>query len=252
MIQNITNKNPLSNNNSKFKAIIFDIDGTLYSNFMMFCAFPQIYIRNILWFMKFNKMRKKLRYHLKKTMVGTISDKYFHQLYDLSAGLFGQEAQCSKREASFLLQKHIYDAWIYGLSKTPLRYGMRLLLGNLFRQGIKLGILSDFTPKPKIEQWGIGAYFDVVISAEDYGIFKPDKRIFLETCALMECKPEEVLYVGNHINYDGIGATNAGIKSLIFHRKSSMTKYVENIRDVLFIKNIHGLKKELCKLGLLI
>ncbi|GMO15791.1 MAG: hypothetical protein Ta2E_06890 [Mycoplasmoidaceae bacterium] len=44
---------------------------------------------------------------------------------------------------------------------------------------------------------------------------KPGKDIFIEACRDLDCKPSEVVYVGDTITRDVIGARNAGMKACI-------------------------------------
>ena len=49
------------------------------------------------------------------------------------------------------------------------------------------------------------------ISAREFGIGKPDPRIFHEACRRLGCGPREVLHVGDDLALDALGARSAGL-----------------------------------------
>lgn len=78
----------------------------------------------------------------------------------------------------------------------------------------KLGLLTN---GPSDLQWGkvrqleIEHLFDKIIVSGDHGLLKPDPRIFHLTLDNLNSTKTQSLYVGNSIEYDIIGAMNAGI-----------------------------------------
>jgi HAD superfamily hydrolase (TIGR01509 family) len=78
-----------------------------------------------------------------------------------------------------------------------------------------LGIISNGnTP---LELVGIEDCFDHKIFAEEVGVAKPDPRIFEIGMALVPCRPEEFLYVGDSVDLDVMGAMNAGARTVWFN-----------------------------------
>ncbi len=57
-----------------------------------------------------------------------------------------------------------------------------------------------------IEQVGLGAYFSHAISAQDFGVAKPDPRIFQHTLARLNLEPDELLHIGDDAHTDIWGA----------------------------------------------
>ncbi len=78
----------------------------------------------------------------------------------------------------------------------------------------KLGMLTN---GPSNLQWGkvrqleIEHFFDTVVVSGDHGLLKPDPRIFHLTLDNLNSTNKQSLYVGNSIEHDIMGATNAGI-----------------------------------------
>jgi putative hydrolase of the HAD superfamily len=82
-------------------------------------------------------------------------------------------------------------------------------------KGLKLGILSDFPPEQKIEYLGLGGIWDAICCSERVGRLKPAPESFVELARLMGLKPERLLYVGNSLSYDVVGAKKAGMQAAL-------------------------------------
>lgn len=65
-----------------------------------------------------------------------------------------------------------------------------------------------------IHRIGIGHYFRHSISASDFGIAKPDVRIFHAAATAVDVLPHEVLHVGDDATLDAQGALNAGMQAV--------------------------------------
>lgn len=83
----------------------------------------------------------------------------------------------------------------------------------------KLGLLTNGNMHP--ERLGLEKYFRFrVLSVEHGGIEKPDPRIFEITVQEAGCEPDELAHVGDHLEYDVMGANDSGVRSVWLNRKS--------------------------------
>ena len=57
-----------------------------------------------------------------------------------------------------------------------------------------------------------GPWFRGSLSAREFGVGKPDARIFLEACRRLGCAAGEVLHVGDDLALDVHGARSAGLQ----------------------------------------
>jgi putative hydrolase of the HAD superfamily len=57
-----------------------------------------------------------------------------------------------------------------------------------------------------IEQVGLGQYFAHAISAQEFGVAKPDPRIFQHTADCLKLQAEEILHIGDDAYTDIVGA----------------------------------------------
>ncbi|MCW5934554.1 MAG: HAD family hydrolase [Fimbriimonadia bacterium] len=67
---------------------------------------------------------------------------------------------------------------------------------------------------------GIEPFFDVVMIEGEFGIGKPDPRIFHSLSAHLQKYSEEILFVGNSWNHDIAGALAAGFQAAWINREN--------------------------------
>ncbi|MDU7586201.1 MAG: HAD-IA family hydrolase [Diaphorobacter nitroreducens] len=65
---------------------------------------------------------------------------------------------------------------------------------------------------------GIGRYFRASISAREFGIAKPDPRIFHEAARVLDLPPAAVLHIGDDATLDAHGALGAGMQAAWLNR----------------------------------
>lgn len=73
-----------------------------------------------------------------------------------------------------------------------------------------------------VERIGIGRYFRAAISAQQFGVGKPDPRIFHAAAGAVEVLPQEVLHVGDDATLDVLGALNCGMQTVWVNRSDQM------------------------------
>jgi len=109
--------------------------------------------------------------------------------------------------------------------ERPLRHLKRSLHPNLVdllaqakRQGIRLGILSDYPAKEKLAALGIGEYFDAVVSSQDreVGLLKPHPRGLLNCVQRLDVEPGRCIYIGDRVDVDLPCAMNARTRFVLF------------------------------------
>jgi putative hydrolase of the HAD superfamily len=73
-----------------------------------------------------------------------------------------------------------------------------------------------------LERIGLAPLFRAAISAREFGVGKPDPRIFHAAAGAAEVQPEEVLHVGDDATLDALGALNAGMQAAWVNRADAM------------------------------
>ena len=69
-----------------------------------------------------------------------------------------------------------------------------------------------------IHRIGIGHYFHACISAQEFGVGKPDPRIFHAAAGAMDVTPSQVLHIGDDPEMDILGALNCGMQTVWVNR----------------------------------
>jgi FMN hydrolase / 5-amino-6-(5-phospho-D-ribitylamino)uracil phosphatase len=73
-----------------------------------------------------------------------------------------------------------------------------------------------------VERVGLARFFRASISAREFGVGKPDPRIFLAAAGALELMPQDVLHVGDDATLDGLGALNAGMQCAWLNRSDNL------------------------------
>ena len=87
------------------------------------------------------------------------------------------------------------------------------------RRCFKVGALTNGNSYPK--RVGMGHLFDFAVLASEHGISKPDPRIFHVAVEMAECRPSELLHVGDDLGDDIEGASAAGVQSVWVNRSGN-------------------------------
>jgi len=69
---------------------------------------------------------------------------------------------------------------------------------------------------------GLGRFFRAAISAREFGIGKPDPRIFHAAAGALELSVDQVLHVGDDATLDALGALNAGMQAAWINRSEQL------------------------------
>ena len=78
-----------------------------------------------------------------------------------------------------------------------------------------------------IRRIGIQHYFQASISAQEFGVGKPDVRIFHAAAGAVDTRPNHVLHIGDDPDLDVLGALNAGMQTVWLNRADTPWKHAE-------------------------
>ncbi|WP_438485692.1 HAD family hydrolase [Streptomyces sp. S186] len=90
-------------------------------------------------------------------------------------------------------------------------------LAPLVRQAV-LSNSSTANQERKLTALGIRERFEAVLCADGLGHAKPAPEAFREACATLGLPPADVLYVGDQLDTDGLGARDAGLAAVWLDR----------------------------------
>lgn len=111
-------------------------------------------------------------------------------------------------------------------------------LKSLKEKGYKLAILSNASPTAKRlykNKPELNKLIDEAFWSCDLGCGKPEKQIFNMVIGTLECKKEEVLYLGDSYENDYLGAKSAGIDSVLLDRenKFNFEHSIKSLKDLI-------------------
>lgn len=200
------------------KAVIFDIDNTLYS-------YDQADIYGMQALQTYCKKyfcieEKEMKAVYDKAMsieaerIGTDTAAIHSRMlrFQCMTELFGQPLFPHSRN-----MYHAYwDTLINHMVPAP---GIRELMENLKKQGICIGIGTDMTAYiqfRKLEVLGLAPFIDRIITSEEAGVEKPHPKFFSLCVEKCGCKAEECLFIGDNIYKDVLGAIHNGLHGIWF------------------------------------
>lgn len=98
-----------------------------------------------------------------------------------------------------------------------IRPGIVDLLISAAGKGIRLGVLSDYPARRKLEAMSLDHYFSAVVCAQDprIGLLKPSPKGLLAVLADLGVNPENAVYVGDRPSVDGETARRAGVRGIV-------------------------------------
>ena len=87
---------------------------------------------------------------------------------------------------------------------------------EILSQKYKLGVIANQVAgtKDRLDNWGIGKYFDVVVASAEAECAKPDLKIFNLALEQAGCKPNEAVMIGDRLDNDVVPAKQLGMKTV--------------------------------------
>lgn len=93
-------------------------------------------------------------------------------------------------------------------------------LHTLHKRGIRLGLISN-SHRPLGSfgtHFNLDGLFSVTVSSAEFGVMKPDPRIFEEALGQMRVRADEAVMVGDSFSHDVAGARGVGMHGVLLDR----------------------------------
>ena len=209
-----------------FKAVLWDLDDTLYSRRQSVLEMYPGLLAECVYENRSEEFLREAAAFLMSRMVRSMTDiKGFQALLECFPGDKPfDHAQCMA----------YYYAHI--LSYARMTPGAVEILQRLKNQGIRLALVTNIIPellayqRKKVEKLCIADYFDAVIYSAEFGIHKPDRRIFDHAAATLGVSNEECLFVGDDPDSDVTGALNAGMEVVWLDHRNTDHRFRDDPR----------------------
>jgi putative hydrolase of the HAD superfamily len=186
------------------RGVAFDLDGTFYPNYRFYLRLVPFVLKEWRYLLAFSRARTELRARFRE-------GDFYELQARIMAGILKQDGAAIRERTERL----IYRGWEPLFKKVKPYRHVREILGDFKAAGLVLGLLSDFPAERKLEYLGLDGCWDTVICSEQVNRLKPDPAPFLELARRMALPPDQILYVGNSVPYDIVGAKQQGMKAAL-------------------------------------
>lgn len=199
----------MSGNHVRLKAVLFDLDGTLFDRDASFVELVQDQYHCFA-----AELERIPREVFVRRVVEMDGHGYVDKLVvyrDLAREFFLPETTGERLTIHF---RDAYASYSRCFPEVP------SALADLRAHGMKLGIITNGSTsmqEQKIRQLGITDLMDEVLISEREGLRKPDRKIFERALERLRVVPAEAWYVGDHPLVDVRGAFEAGLTPVWRH-----------------------------------
>ena len=208
--------------------LVFDVDDTLYEQIVPFeNAYKSLFDMDIDMekFYILSRYYSDVKFEASRNGDMTMDEYHIYRIQeaakDLGVFLTGEQALSMQRE----YKKNQQKLQMSNITKSILELAKE--------NNVKLGIITN---GPSEHQWskitalGVESWInrENIIVSGDYGINKPDDRIFKIMKEKLQLPNDSLYYIGDSIENDVVGANNAGWKSIWINRyKQKLPKEVD-------------------------
>lgn len=215
-------------NEKRYRAIIFDLDGTLIDNYASFWAafdnfaaeFPNVFctedaVQRATWIDVYYRSNRKSAYQAFCKCYRWQDPPEFEEVWKLWFSHYVQHAQ-------------------------PFPWTIDLLT-HLQANQIAIGILtngSSVYQRDKLRSSGLDQYFEHILVSEEIGVAKPSPEPYHMISKLLHAPIAECLFVGDTPHTDILGAKNAGMDSLLVSGKSDPIGAIYHADNIMFVTEL--------------
>lgn len=197
------------------KAVIFDIDNTLYS-------FDRAHITAMDALLQYGGKKLDLDSEFMREGLKKTQQRIIDRLGTGDSGIHNRliRFQCFLESLHLDLEKalemyHVY--WDTILNVMEPEPGVKELITALRSDGISVGIGSDMTAYiqyKKLLRLGVLKDLSFIVTSEEAGAEKPSPEFFRLCVEKAGCLPEECAFIGDSLKKDVIGAGDCGLHGI--------------------------------------
>ena len=197
----------------KIKAVIFDLDGTLYDN----STISREIVMHSLFHLRALYAERVTRHHISGRYFGGKGATYT-EIFRRMAAVTGRSAERMAAwywerfmplQVKMLRRHHHVKPWV----KDTIDY--------LHSKGVKVACFSEYSfVREKLKAIGLDpSIFDYLADAPTAGGCKPCRKAFMYIAAKLDVHPADILMVGDREDTDGAGAESCNMQFLLVPKK---------------------------------
>jgi putative hydrolase of the HAD superfamily len=194
----------------QFKAVLFDLDDTLYGRSDSFARWAHSYIQNTLKINNEEEARALLAHIL------SLDDNGYGSKMAVIEEVWRHLPRHRRRTTIQEFTLRFYNELIdhSTLDKASLQ-----LLSALDERNIPWGIVTNGSPRQwiKLEKFGLKERTNCLFVSGTFGREKPDATIYLAAAECLNTAPSDILFVGDHPINDVIGPHRIGMRTAWLH-----------------------------------
>ena len=83
--------------------------------------------------------------------------------------------------------------------------------------GIRLALItngSSASQRAKIDRFDLERFFDLIMIEEEFGVGKPDERVYLHALAQLDARPDETWMIGDNLDWEVAAPQRLGITGI--------------------------------------
>ena len=208
--------------NKNIKFVFLDLDNTLYSylpchKYALKKCYEEFKKLSHISYSSFDKLYKDSSKDVKKRLKKQASSHsrllYFQRLFEVIYGKTDIE--------NTLKFEEIY--WQNFFKKIRVTQDAKFFLNQIKKKNIKIVLVTDLTARIQFEKLiylQLNKLIDFVVSSEEIGVEKPDKKIFNLAIKKIGAIKKESIFIGDDVERDGAGGQNIGILTYIIKHET--------------------------------
>ena len=147
----------------------------------------------------------------RETMIELAPAEVWSQFTLKEFGISYKQVEHIAEELTYLYETKFYE--------RPIRPEIKQVLEKLQSLGLRIGCISNTQSRHQVpeimKKSGIDQYFDPVVLSCDFGVRKPDPSIFYHAARLAQLPTSSIMYVGDKLTRDVLGARRAGYRMAV-------------------------------------
>ncbi len=212
------------------KTVLFDIDNTVYS-------YEQAHEKAIEQVYHYCQQKFQWEKSLTKILLYEAQQEEKQVLCSDCAALHNRliryQIMLEKQGKNLFphVQNLYHTYWDTLLNVMKPEPGILQLFQWLRRQNLKIGIATDMTAYmqyEKLKKINLLSDIDFIVSSEEVGVEKPDKKLFYRCAQKAACEPCECLMIGDSLEKDVKGAMAVGMRALWYRPEQKKDNTIEN------------------------